>query len=90
MKDITDQVTWSSNTPGVAVVSSTGLVSPDGLDCGNSLISATVQTNSSAGNRSSNGAIITGAMTANVACVGATGSSGGGGGGEGGSATFDR
>jgi hypothetical protein len=75
-KDITNQVTWVSNTPDVASVTSTGLLSPGGLACGNAQVSATVQTNSSAGNRTSKGAIITGFMTANVACPG----QGGGGG----------
>jgi hypothetical protein len=83
-KDITDQVTWASNTPGVAVVTSTGLLSPNGTDCGNSLISATVQTNHSTGDRPSSGALITGSMTANVTCAGGGGASGGGGGGGGG------
>jgi hypothetical protein len=65
-KDITDQVTWASNTPIVAVVSTTGLLSPSGLDCGGALISATVQTNSSFGDRTSNGAIVTSTMVATV------------------------
>jgi Big-like domain-containing protein len=72
-KDITDQVTWASNTPNMVTVNSTGLIAPAGFACGNTLISATVTTNHSAGNRSSSGAIITGYMTANVACVSATG-----------------
>jgi hypothetical protein len=71
-KDITDQVTWASDTPEVAVVNSTGLLSPGGLACGNATISATVRTNHSAGNRPSNGAIITGTMAANVACPSST------------------
>jgi hypothetical protein len=79
-KDITDQVTWASNTPEVAIVSSTGLLTPGGTACGNSLISATVRTDHSAGNRSSSGALITGSMTANVTCVGAGGVGSGGGG----------
>ena len=72
-KDITDQVTWASNTPNMVTVNSTGLIAPAGFACGNTLISATVTTNRSAGNRSSSGAIVTGYMTANVACVSATG-----------------
>lgn len=82
-KDITNEVAWSTNTPQVAVVSSTGLLSPGGAACGNALIFATVQTNHSSGGRSSSGALITGQMTANVACSGAGGIGGGGGGGGG-------
>lgn len=79
-KNITDKVTWTTNTPGVATVTSNGVLSPQGTDCGNSIITATVQTNNSVGNRSSTGAIISGTMTANVACSGSTGSAGGSGG----------
>ena len=78
-KDITNQVTWASDTPGMVTVSPTGLITATGLECGNSLISATVTTNSSAGNRSSKGAIVSGTMTANVVCFG----TGGGGSGAG-------
>jgi len=81
-KDITNQVVWSTNTPQVAVVSSTGLLSPGGTSCGNALILATVQTNRGGG-RSSSGALITGQMTANVSCSGGGGIGGGGGGGGG-------
>ena len=84
-KDITSQVVWSSNTPTVAAVTSTGALSPGGVDCGNSLVTATVQTNSSAGGRSSSGAVISGSMTANVTCASGTGGAGGGGGSGGGS-----
>jgi hypothetical protein len=76
-KDITGQVTWVSDTPQVATVTSTGLLSPGGLACGRALISATVQTNHSTGNRSSGGALVTGSMTANVACAGGGGGGGG-------------
>src|SRR5712692_10084177 len=74
-KDITDQVTWGSDTPDLVTVTSTGLivVTSNG-GCGDSLISATVNTNSSAGNRSSSGAIVTGFMTAKVICFTGTGS----------------
>lgn len=72
-KDITNQVHWSSNTPQMVTVNSTGLITVTGLACGNTLISATVTTNSSAGNISSSGAIVTGSMTANVVCFGAGG-----------------
>ena len=72
-KDITAQVTWASNTPNMVTVTSGGLLSPAGFSCGNALVSATVLTNHSSGNRSSSGAIITGYMTANVACLSTTG-----------------
>ena len=72
-KDITSQVTWASNTPNMVTVTSTGLLSPAGFACGNALVSATVTTNRSAGNRSSSGAIVTGYMTANVACLSSSG-----------------
>ena len=72
-KDITNQVTWASNTPNMVTVNSTGLIAPAGFACGNTLISATITTNHSTGNRPSSGAIVTGFMTANVACVSATG-----------------
>ena len=74
-KDITAKVTWASNTPGMVTVDSSGVITPTGIDCGNTLVSATVTTNSSVGNLSSSGAIVTGYMTANVVCF--TGSGGG-------------
>ena len=49
-KDITNQVTWKSNTPQIAVVSSTGLLSPAGTGCGGAIISATLLTNNPTGN----------------------------------------
>ena len=67
-KDISDQVTWSSNTPQMVTVNSTGLITATGLACGGTIISATVKTNKSAGGISSSGAIVTGTMTANVTC----------------------
>jgi hypothetical protein len=67
-KDITNQVIWSSNTPQMVTVNSTGLITATGLACGNTLISATVKTNKSAGGLSSSGAIVAGTMTANVTC----------------------
>ena len=76
-KDITNQVTWGSNTPDMVVVNSTGLISATGLSCGGAIISATVQTNSSEGGLASSGAIVTGSMQANVTCF--TGTGGGGG-----------
>jgi hypothetical protein len=39
-QDITDQVTWQSDTTGIATVSSTGLVTTTGVDYGNADISA--------------------------------------------------
>jgi hypothetical protein len=72
-KDITDQVTWASNTPQMVTVNSTGLIAPGGFACGSTLVSATVTTNHSTGDRSSSGALVTGYMTANVACLSNTG-----------------
>ncbi len=72
-KDITDQVIWNSNTPNMVTVTSIGLLSPAGFACGNALVSATVMTNHSVGNRPSSGAIISSSMTANVACLSTTG-----------------
>jgi hypothetical protein len=79
-KDITNQVTWASNTPEMFTVSSTGLLTATGKACGGTIISATVQTNADASGLSASGAIVTGYMTANVVCF--VSSSGGGGGGE--------
>jgi len=72
-KDITGKVTWFSNTPDIATVDASGLLVATGAACGGALISATVQTNHSAGDRSSSGAIVTGTMTANVVCFTGTG-----------------
>lgn len=73
-KDITDEVTWVSNTPQIATITSTGLLTAAGQACGGALVSATVTTNSSGGNRTSKGALVTGTMTTNVVCfTGATG-----------------
>jgi Bacterial Ig-like domain (group 2) len=76
-KDITDQVTWFSNTPQMVTVNSSGLITVVGGPCGATLISATVQTNADASGVSSQGAIVSGYMTANVTCY--TGTTGGGG-----------
>jgi hypothetical protein len=66
-KDITDKVIWASNTPNLATVTSAGILSPTGVyACGGGLISATVNTNSSAGNISSSGAVVTGYMNVTV------------------------
>ena len=64
-KDVTNQVTWVSNTPGIATVSSSGLLTATGQDCGTGLVSATITTNN-AGTVHSSGAIVTGTMTVNV------------------------
>jgi hypothetical protein len=64
-KDITDQVTWASNTTSVAIITPTGLLSPQGSACGGALVSATVQTNT-AGSRSSKGAIVTDTIVVTV------------------------
>jgi hypothetical protein len=76
-KDITDQVIWASNTPGMVTVNSTGLITATGDACGGTLISATVQTNADASGLSSSGAIVTASMTANVVCFTGTGDGGG-------------
>jgi len=59
-KNITTQVTWSSSIVGVAVVSTTGLVSPAGPDCGVSSVTATLKTDNPTGN------IITGTTSVTV------------------------
>jgi hypothetical protein len=74
-KDITAKVTWSSNSPQMMTVDASGLLTVTGLACGDTLISATVQTNSSTGGLSSSGAIVTGSMTGSVVCF--TGNGGG-------------
>jgi hypothetical protein len=75
-KDITSQVTWASNDTQMMTVDSSGLLTATGITCGGTLVSATVQTNTSTGGLSSSGAIVTGYMTGNVVCF--TGSGGGG------------
>jgi hypothetical protein len=68
-KDLTNQAVWKSNTPEIATVdATTGLVTATGLACGDGLVTATVTTNHSIGNVSSNGAIVTGTMTVTVVC----------------------
>ncbi len=59
-KDLTNQVTWTSNTPQVAVVSSSGLLSPAGVGCGGALVSAALKTNDPVGN------VVVGTMTVTV------------------------
>jgi hypothetical protein len=72
IKDITDKVTWTSNTPDMVAVdpNTPGLIAPTGNACGDTLISATIVTNESAGGVSSSGAQISGTMTATVVCPG--------------------
>lgn len=72
-KDITNQVTWTSNTPQMVTVNSTGLITATGNACGGTIISATIKTNTSAGGISSSGALVTGTMTANVICFSGNG-----------------
>jgi hypothetical protein len=67
-KDITDQVTWASDTVQVATITPTGLLVATGLACGGSIISATVQSNTSSGELYSSGAIVTGQASAAVTC----------------------
>ena len=72
-KDITSQVTWTSNTPQMITVNSSGVITATGAACGGTIISATVNTNKSSGGISSSGAIVTGSMTANVVCFTSSG-----------------
>ena len=67
-KDITSQVTWTSNTPQMVKVDANGVITATGLACGGTIIFATVVTNHSDGAISSTGALVTGSMTANVIC----------------------
>jgi hypothetical protein len=76
-KDITNEVTWVSNSPQMVTVNSAGLITATGGTCGNTLVSATVTTNSSVGGISSSGALVTGYMTANVVCYTGNGGLGG-------------
>jgi hypothetical protein len=77
-KDITNQVTWVSNTTQMFTVdAATGLLTATGESCGSTLVSATVNTNSDSSGLSASGAVVTGYMTANVVCY--TGSGGGSG-----------
>ncbi len=67
-KDITNQVTWASNTTQMFTVSATGLLTATGNECGGTLVSATVTTNADGSGVSSSGAVVTGTMSANVTC----------------------
>jgi Bacterial Ig-like domain (group 2) len=69
-KDITNQVTWSSNTTQMVTVNATGLLTATGDTCGNALVSATLSTNQGSGS------IVTGYMTATVVCFTGTGPTG--------------
>jgi len=59
-KDLTSQATWTSNTTQVAIVSSTGLLSPAGVGCGGAIVSATLKTDNPTGN------VVVGTMTVTV------------------------
>jgi len=72
-KDITNEVTWVSATTQMMTVNSTGLLTATGEACGSTLVSATLQTNTSAGGISSSGTIVTGSMTGNVICFSGSG-----------------
>ncbi len=72
-KDITNQVIWASDDTQIATVSATGLAVVTGFACGDALMSATVNKNSSAGGLSSAGAIVTANMTETVVCFSGTG-----------------
>jgi len=67
-KDITSQVTWTSNTPQMFTVDANVVITATGLACGGTIISATIVTNHSDGAISSTGALVTGSMQANVIC----------------------
>jgi hypothetical protein len=82
VKDITDQVTWASNTPQLVTVNSTGLMVATGVLCGGGLVSASVTTNHDGSGVSSSGAVVTAYMTADVVCFTGNGSGGSGGGSE--------
>jgi hypothetical protein len=79
VKDITDQVTWTSNTPQLVTVNSTGLMVATGQLCGGGLVSASVTTNHTSSGVSSSGAAIIGYMNADVVCFTGNGSGGSGG-----------
>jgi hypothetical protein len=75
-KDITSQVTWTSNDLQMMTVDTTGLLTVTGIACGGAVISATVKTNTSTGGLSSSGAIVTGFMNGNVVCSTSSGGAG--------------
>jgi len=67
-KDLTNQVTWSSNTTDMVTVDSAGVLTATGTGCGNALVSATLNTSKSN--------IATAYMTATVVCFTGTGPTG--------------
>jgi hypothetical protein len=67
-KDITTQVTWTSDDTQMMTVDANGLLTAAGIACGSTIVSATVTTNKSSGGVSSNGALITATMTGSVTC----------------------
>ena len=67
-KDITNDVVWTSNDTQMVTVTASGVLTATGQSCGSALVTATVTTNHSTGNRDSTGAIVTGTMTASVIC----------------------
>jgi hypothetical protein len=67
-KDITNEVTWASDAVQLFTITSTGLLAATGNGCGSSVVSATVQTNTSSGEITSSGAIVTGQVSAAVTC----------------------
>jgi hypothetical protein len=77
-KDITSQVTWASNDTQMFTISSStpGLLTTTGDQCGSTLVSASLVTNTSAGGISSSGAAVIGYMTASVVCFSGSGSGG--------------
>jgi len=76
-KDITSQVTWASNDTQMFSITSAGELTATGAACGDTLVSATVVTNSSEGGISSSGAQVAGYMTASVVCFSSNGGGGG-------------
>jgi len=52
----------------MVMVDANGLITPTGLACGDTLITATVVTNKSDGGQSSSGAQVSATMTATVDC----------------------
>jgi Bacterial Ig-like domain (group 2) len=67
-KEISGQVTWSSNTPQMVTVDAAGTITATGNACGNTLVSATMA--------ASHGGIQVGFMTATVVCFTGAGPTG--------------
>jgi hypothetical protein len=67
-KDLTNAVTWTSNTPQMVTVNSTGLLTATGETCGSAVVTATTPASGSGSN-----AIVIGSMAANVTCFTGTG-----------------